>query len=226
MKNLDCRALSCPGPVIQVKKVLEQTPGSASFSVDVSTEASMDNVRRFAQSRGAAVTVQEGPEGAIRLIITTPADTQKRGRGDAEGSPGPKSVPLAATQGPEPVEGSDGRNILETARPPVIFITGETLGTGDDKLGTILMEGFVNTLLEQDRIPDQILFMNTGVKLAVQGSPVVNTLQKLADRGCEILVCGTCLEFYSLTDRLIVGTVSNMFEIQRALLETDSAIKI
>jgi selenium metabolism protein YedF len=88
------------------------------------------------------------------------------------------------------------------------------------------MEGFINTLLEQDRVPDQILFMNTGVNLAVQGSPVVSTLQELADRGCEILVCGTCLEFYSLKDRLTVGTVSNMFDIQRALLEAGSAIKV
>jgi len=229
MKNLDCRALSCPGPVIQVKKVLEQSPGGVSFSVDVASEASVDNVRRFAQSRGALVTVQEGPDGAIRLIITSPADTETPGHGDAEEVSGPGSEALDPAEGGTrdgEVKGAAGRKGLGSAGPPVVFISGETIGTGDDKLGRILMEGFINTLLEQDRVPDQILIMNTGVNLAVQGSPVVNALQELADRGCGILVCGTCLEFYSLKDRLTVGTVSNMFDIQRALLEAGSVIKV
>ncbi len=92
-------------------------------------------------------------------------------------------------------------------------------------MGRILMEGFINTLLEQDRIPDRILFMNAGVKFTIQASAVSDTLKKLTDRGCEILVCGTCLEFFSLTDKLSVGTVSNMFDIQGALLEATSVVR-
>ena len=38
-------------------------------------------------------------------------------------------------------------------------------------------------------------------------------LKALADAGVEILVCGTCLSFYGLTDQLQVGTVSNMYDI-------------
>ena len=196
MKNLDCRGLACPGPVIQVKKTLEETPHGASFSIDLDSEVSRDNVRRFAESRGAEVSVQEEAEGSTRLVITVPLDTETRRLGDTE------------------------------IKHPVIFIAGETVGSGDDKLGRILMEGFINTLLEQDRIPDRILFMNAGVKFTIQASVVLDTLKKLTDRGCEILVCGTCLEFFSLTDKLSVGTVSNMFDIQGALLEADSVIKI
>lgn len=197
MKNLDCRGLACPGPVIQVKKTLEETPHGASFSIDLDSEVSRDNVRRFAESRGAEVSVQDGAEGAVRLVITAPAapETGKRGKGE------------------------------KGKRPPVIFIAGETVGSGDDKLGRILMEGFINTLLEQDRIPDRILFMNAGVKFTIQASAVSDTLKKLTDRGCEILVCGTCLEFFSLTDKLSVGTVSNMFDIQGALLEATSVVR-
>ena len=197
MKNLDCRGLACPGPVIQVKKNLEEIPHGASFSIDLDSEVSRDNVRRFAESRGAEVSVQEGAEGAVRLVITAPAapETGKRGNGETGN------------------------------KPPVIFIAGETVGSGDDKLGRILMEGFINTLLEQDRIPDRILFMNAGVKFTIQASAVSDTLKKLTDRGCEILVCGTCLEFFSLTDKLSVGTVSNMFDIQGALLEATSVVR-
>ena len=194
MKNLDCRGLACPGPVIQVKKTLEETPHGASFSIDLDSEVSRDNVRRFAESRGAGVSVQEGADGSTRLTIKAPLDAETRGRGDTE------------------------------KKPPVVFIASETIGEGDDKLGRILMEGFINTLLEQDRIPDRILFMNAGVKFTIQASAVTDTLKKLTDRGCEILVCGTCLEFFSLTDKLSVGTVSNMFDIQGALLEATSVI--
>ena len=197
MKNLDCRGLACPGPVIQVKKTLEETPHGASFSIDLDSEVSRDNVRRFAESRGAEVSVQEGAEGAVRLVITAPAapETGKRGKGE------------------------------KGERSPVVFIASETIGEGDDKLGRILMEGFINTLLEQDRIPDRILFMNAGVKFTIQASAVSDTLKKLTDRGCEILVCGTCLEFFSLTDKLSVGTVSNMFDIQGAMLEATSVVR-
>jgi selenium metabolism protein YedF len=201
MKSIDCTGLACPGPVIQVKKALEETPSGESFSVDVNSEASRDNVRRFAESRGAEVSVHEGAEGSTRLVIKTPQDAETRLR-QGYGAAGAER------------------------KPPVVFITGETLGEGDDKLGRILMEGFINTLLEQDRTPDRILFMNAGVKLAVQGSAVLKALGNMTDRGCELLVCGTCLEFFSLTDKLSVGTVSNMFDIQGALLEASYVIKI
>ena len=195
MKNLDCRNLACPGPVIQVKKHLEETPPGESFSVDVNSETSRDNVRRFAQSRGAGVRIEEDAGEAIRLVITVPLDTETRRHGDTE------------------------------IKHPVVFIASETIGEGDDKLGRILMEGFINTLLEQDRIPDKILFMNGGVKLAVKGVPTLKTLKKLADRGCEILICGTCLDFFGLMDKPAVGTVSNMLDIQEALLEATSVIR-
>jgi len=196
MKNLDCRGLACPGPVIQVKKALEETPPGGSFSLDVDSEASRDNVCRFAESRDADVRIDEGAEGAIHLTISVPLDTGTHRHGGT------------------------------AIKHPAIFITGETLGQEDDKLGRILMEGFINTLLEQDRIPDRILLMNGGVKLAVKGVPTLEALKKLTDRGCEILVCGTCLDFFDLVDKLAVGTVSNMYNIQEALLEAEFVIKI
>ena len=107
MKNHDCRNLACPGPVIQVKKTLEETPPGESFSVDVNSETSRDNVRRFAQSRGAMVHIEGEKKGTIRLVITAPADTVTRGHGDAMFQE-------------------------KSKKPPVVFITGYTLGQGDD----------------------------------------------------------------------------------------------
>lgn len=194
MENLDCRGLACPGPVIQVKKVLEKTSPGGSFSIQLDSEASRDNVRRFAESKGALVHIEERKGNNIHLTISKPSDAQTPRHGDAE------------------------------KKPPVVFIASDTLGKGDDKLGQILMEGFITTLLEQDQVPDRILFLNTGVKLAVEGSTVAATLEKLTDRGCEVLVCGTCLDFLGLMDQLVVGSVSNMYDIQGAMLTASSVI--
>ena len=194
MENLDCRGLACPGPVIQVKKVLEKTSPGGSFSIQLDSEASRDNVRRFAESKGALVNGETGNDGSIVLTITVPSAAEKSGHSGTE------------------------------QNPPVVLITTETIGTGSEKLGRILMEGFITTLLEQDHVPDRILFLNTGVKLAVKGSAVAGTLEKLADRGCEVLVCGTCLDFLGLMDQLVVGTVSNMYDIQGAMLTASSVI--
>ena len=60
---------------------------------------------------------------------------------------------------------------------------------------------------------ESVLFMNDGVKLPTLDDQVAAHVQTLTDRGVEVLVCGTCLSFYGLTDRLQAGTVSNMFDI-------------
>jgi selenium metabolism protein YedF len=106
-----------------------------------------------------------------------------------------------------------------------VFFASDTLGTGDDKLGRILMEGFVNTLAEQDHVPDKLLLMNGGVRFATEGSPVLGTLKTLTDLGCEILVCGTCLEFFDLKEKLSAGMVSNMYDIQAAMLTASKVIR-
>jgi selenium metabolism protein YedF len=196
MEKLDCRGLACPGPVIQVKKVLEKTAPGSSFSIELDSEASKDNVRRFAESRGAVVTGEAGNDGTILLTITVPSAGKAPGHGDVE------------------------------RRPPIVFITTETIGTGSDKLGRILMEGFITTLQEQDQVPDRIVFLNSGVKLAVLGSSVLGILEKLADRGCEILVCGTCLDFLGLMDQVAAGRVSNMYDIQKAMLTASNVISL
>jgi len=123
------------------------------------------------------------------------------------------------------VESGTSTAHLEASPAPVVFVTSNILGAGDDKLGSILMEGFVNTLLEQDIAPDKMIFMNSGVRLVAKGSPVLEALRSLTDRGCEILSCGTCLEYFSLSEDLEVGIVSNMYDIQGALLAAASVIR-
>ena len=76
-----------------------------------------------------------------------------------------------------------------------MLISTDKLGLGDDKLGDILMKSYIFALSEADFIPNDILFINGGVKLTTSDSPVLESLQKLVERGANLLVCGVCLRF-------------------------------
>ena len=89
----------------------------------------------------------------------------------------------------------------------------DIIGDGDRELGTNLMRMFFYTLAQGEDKPGAVLFMNAGVKLPTLDEQVAHHLKVLSDAGTEILVCGTCLNFYGLTDQLKVGAVSNMYDI-------------
>jgi len=58
MKEIDCRGMACPQPVITMKKVLEESEDKE-FILIVDNPAARDNVERFAQSQGAVVDIEE-----------------------------------------------------------------------------------------------------------------------------------------------------------------------
>lgn len=105
-----------------------------------------------------------------------------------------------------------------------IAVASETMGSGDDDLGKILMKGFLYTLTESHPYPQTLLFYNGGVKLTCEGAESLEDIRKLEKAGVEILVCGTCLNFYELSDKLAVGSVSNMYDIVEALKGADNTL--
>lgn len=120
-----------------------------------------------------------------------------------------------------------GCTLLETPVPGgglALFIGKDHIGEGDLTLGRNLMRMFFLTLAEGDTVPKSILFMNGGVLLPVENEQVIEALRMLEARGAEILVCGTCLSAFDMADRLRIGTVSNMYEIQKRLLDAGRVI--
>jgi selenium metabolism protein YedF len=113
-----------------------------------------------------------------------------------------------------------------TARSSVIVISGDFMGKGEEQLGRLLMKAFLNALAEGSTTPDKILLFNTGVKLAAGEAETAENLKRLEEMGTEILVCGTCLDYFNLKDKLLVGKVSNMFEILSSMQEAESCIAI
>ena len=108
----------------------------------------------------------------------------------------------------------------------VLSITGQFMGQGDDELGAILMRSFLHTLGEVSPLPDTVILYNSGVKLAVNGSPVLDDLRALEEKGIRILACGTCLGHFQLKDKLAVGEVTNMYTIAENLLSADNLVRL
>lgn len=107
-----------------------------------------------------------------------------------------------------------------------LVVSTDKLGSGDDKLGDMLMKSYIFALSEADMVPDDLLFINGGVNLTIETSPVLDSLKKLVERGSNVLVCGACLDFYNVKDKLSIGEITNMYTIVELMNNADKTIKI
>jgi hypothetical protein len=89
-------------------------------------------------------------------------------------------------------------------------LTGKTIGSKYDDLGERLMGNFLLTLASSQHTSTTIFLMNNAVELAAEGSNYLDELETLANNGCDILLCMTCVEFFSLSSKIKVGALSNM----------------
>lgn len=108
----------------------------------------------------------------------------------------------------------------------VILVTSDRIGSGPEALGRLLMKNFIHTLLEAEVLPGQILFVNSGVTLACDGSDVLEALEKLRCMGVEISSCGLCLDFFDLKGKLRIGGTTNMLSIVDRLLSSAQTITL
>ena len=108
--------------------------------------------------------------------------------------------------------------VANEAGGKTILVTADVLGRGSEELGALLMKSYFYALSESDHIPVFVYLLNSGVKLACEGSAVLDSLEKLATMGVEIYSCGLCLDFFQLKDKLQVGGVTNMYAIVDKLM--------
>ena len=108
----------------------------------------------------------------------------------------------------------------------VIIISNDKLGLGNDELGATLMKSYLYALAESDNLPADLLFINGGVKLVVEGSDSLINIKTLQNKGVNILSCGACLDFYSLKDKLAIGEITNMYTIVEKMNSSSNTIKI
>lgn len=105
-----------------------------------------------------------------------------------------------------------------------LFFGKDFVGDGDRTLGRSLAQMMLYTISEGADKPESILLMNAGVKLAAEDEQCIQHLKNLEAQGVNILVCGTCLNFFGIADKLAVGTVSNMYAILEKMQQAGKVI--
>jgi selenium metabolism protein YedF len=206
-KMVDARGLACPQPVLQARKALRESgslPEDSALTVVVDNDTAQKNVTRMAEKTGYTVRSEQRDDGIyLRISGQVP------------------SLPQSGTQ--EMVVGK----AVPAEGPLVLFVASQYMGQGEHaELGTILVRAFFHTLGEVEPLPETIVFINSGVKLVVEGSPVTEDLDALCSEGIEVLACGTCLDYYGLKDKLAVGEISNMYTIAETLLGAGKVVKL
>jgi len=188
---VDARGQLCPKPLIMTKKALKELPPGQGLTILLDNETAKDNVCRFLQDNGAEATCTEADDTFTIRVAKIPGE-----------------MPHAQVE---------DYCRVPAAKPHVIAIKNDKMGFGADELGHILIKAFVNTIVEASPLPGAVVMYNNGIHLAVEGSPLIDSLKELESRGVKILVCGTCLDYYGKKEQLRVGTVSNMYDIMETL---------
>ena len=171
--------------------------GATELEVLVDNAVAVSNVTRFLEGQGFRVQHQKNG-GEFKV-------TARR-----EGT--------APAAGPAPCNRGSARL--------AVLIAGKTLGREDKELGEVLIKGFLGTLSKLETPPAVLALMNEGVKLALPDASTCDHLKDLEGTGTKILVCGTCTNHFGITERVGVGTISNMFEILEAVTGADKVLSV
>jgi selenium metabolism protein YedF len=197
MDQLICNGLSCPQPVLITKKYLEENPDAGTVSVIVDNQAASENVSRFLENTGFNVNIKK-------------LDNRYE---------------ISGTRIAGNVDQCRRYNHTESNKI-LIMITNDVIGNGERTLGEKLMLNFLKTLPEMGDSLWRLVFLNEGVKLSVKDSPALPVLTQLEAQGVSILVCGTCLEYYSLLEKKGIGVTTNMLDIVTSLQAAEKIINI
>ncbi|PIE65695.1 MAG: sulfurtransferase-like selenium metabolism protein YedF [Desulfobacterales bacterium] len=198
--TLDCVGLPCPKPVLKTKEALDN--GAQLLLVVVDNEASKNNVTRFAGNQGCRISDRLLDNGHFEISITGTGEEQQ-------------NLPLDSADYSCKIPISDGL---------IYVISADRMGRGSEELGWALLQTFIQTIKEVKPLPAKILFYNSGVKLVVEQSGALEALTELQKQGVEILVCGTCLDFFKLKSSIKVGQISNMYDIMNTMTKAAKVI--
>lgn len=174
----------------------ELEKGATEIEVSVDNDIAVSNVTRLLEGRGFEVQVQRN--GDERKLTA-----KKVGEGACV-------LPFGSQRG----------SLL------AVLVTGKTLGRNDQELGEVLIKGFLGTLSKLTTPPAVIAFMNEGVKLTLPDSSACDHIKELEKVGTKVLVCGTCTTHFGITEKIGVGTISNMFEIMEMVTGADKILNV
>ncbi len=86
-----------------------------------------------------------------------------------------------------------------------VIISRYGMGLGDDALAITLLQRYLKADLDKNEAADRYAFYNAGVNAALLDDEVNALLRQLEAQGSMVLLCGTCLDHFGLTEKLTVG---------------------
>ena len=198
-KYIDARGKACPMPVILVKKEIDN--GERDITITVDNEIAVENLKRLAADSGIEVKAEKNGNDFNVTFAGGASEVKKE----------------------EPAVNACTPNGCGYA----VFFGKDYVGEGEYELGSNLAKMMLYTYSQSDDVPTTLIFMNSGVKLPTSDNDdIITSIKVLTEKGTEVIVCGTCLNYYGLTEKLKVGTVSNMYEIVEKMKKAAKVITV
>ncbi len=209
MPNILVNAMgdTCPIPVVKTKNAIKEMTESGQVEIHVDNEIAVQNLTKMANVKGYPVHAEKKAESEYHVFMEIQKDQD-------EAAVQTKDLPEETVCVPDSVK-----------KKKIIVISSDQMGNGSEELGRTLLKAFLYAVTQQDELPETILFYNGGVHLTCEESPALEDLKSLEAQGVEIMSCGTCLNYYGLTEQLKVGTVTNMYVIVEKMEQADLIVK-
>ena len=204
MKIIDVLGQPCPIPVIEARKALAKNDVEA-VTVKVDNIVAVQNLEKMATGSGYEFSYSELAKDNYDVLIA-------------------KNGAVVAV-----VEEENKLEEIICATEPgklVVVISKDSMGTGSDELGKILIKGFIYSLTELKIPPESVVFLNSGVLLTSEGSNTIADIKKLEAVGTNILSCGTCINYFELQEKLAVGKITDMYGITEKMAKASKIINI
>ena len=117
--------------------------------------------------------------------------------------------------------------MMDTSKAIVIIFKSNGMGeTGEQPLKDKLTKTFLTLTRQNPDLPRALCFYTEGVRLACEGSPVLEELHALEAAGVHLILCQTCLDYFSLKDKVKVGIVGGMADIMAAMWQADTVVTV
>lgn len=208
MNIIDTRGMQCPAPIIAARKALRETVAGDMFRLLTDSKTSLDNLTRFLNDNKAEFTVEEA-EGEWMLDI-------RKGISEVK----------AEVKVEDKVEMYCDATVPHFSKGNFIVVfSSDKMGEGDEDLGEILMSNFIKAIKDLEKLPSEMVFYKSGVKLLTPDSPVSEYIADIENMGVRILVCSTCVKYFSLVEKIRTGTLSNMYEIAQVMASAGHIVK-
>jgi sulfur relay (sulfurtransferase) complex TusBCD TusD component (DsrE family) len=101
----------------------------------------------------------------------------------------------------------------------VILLSNLGIGNSTPELNSLLLQNFLQSFVTKPIEVHSICLYSEAVKLVCQTSTILELLQILQESGTQIIICKTCLNYFGLVDKLLLGQIGTMPQMVQLQLE-------